>query len=216
MQPRSVLYLTKMPSKSLDLDSKRDCADAHMRAGRSLISIPRSRSAFVALSPARGSPRTRKSITACRCSRSGAAASGQSEPGRHCRSIGACLICRSSTDPPTWRNAGWNRRRARGCGRLKPQNATPTLPGNFAIDCKADSPMSRDKISDMAKVGWPVSARGFVLVLPQKLSSAPAKNFHDRGHLRGRYSRGVSRSILSRRLDLPRRRETCPELTVRF
>src|SRR6266516_4659573 len=46
--------------------------------------------------------------------------------------------------------------------------------------------MSRDKIWDMAKVGWPMSARGFVLVLPQKLSSAPAKNFHDRGHLRGR------------------------------
>src|SRR6266480_66403 len=53
--------------------------------------------------------------------------------------------------------------------------------------------MSRDKISDMAKVGWPVSARGFVLVLPQKLSSAPAKNFHDKGHLRGRYCLGVGK-----------------------
>jgi len=78
-----------------------------------------------ALSAARGSPRTRRSITACRCSRSGATRRGPGEPGRRCWPIGACPTCRSSIDPLMWRNAGWNRRHARGCDKPDAQNATP-------------------------------------------------------------------------------------------
>jgi len=62
-------------------------------------------------------------------------------------------------------------------GRARPALAWQAELGNFAVNCKSDppAPRPRDKTWDMAKASLAGARWGFVLVLPQELSSAPAK-----------------------------------------
>jgi hypothetical protein len=120
----------------------------------------RSRSAFAA-SAAPSLRRYRRATREGRGSRSpGAAVPGLAQRRADRASLAgtADLLGRAQSAghqpirPPTWRNAGWNRRHARGCGRLNPQNATPTLPR--AMRCRRSAiPHERTMDEQPASMG---------------------------------------------------------------